>query len=107
MWFKTRCGSIIRFQISAHGQNIYVRIPIMHSIDYVWVGQSQLQISIHLRQSLKSNLKMSKRNASEESAEINEDPAKKSRKFYTIEYKLKLLKDVKDSNIIGTLKCSL
>ena len=52
---------------------------------------------------------MSKRIASE--AGINEDPAnksedfsivspaKKSRKCYTIEYKMKLLKEVKDSNI--------
>ena len=38
---------------------------------------------------------MSKRIASE----INEDPAKKSQKCYSIEYKLKLLKEVKDSNI--------
>ena len=42
---------------------------------------------------------MSKRNASEESTEINEDPAKKSRKCYSIEYKLRLLNEVKDSNI--------
>ena len=40
---------------------------------------------------------MSKRIALE--AKINEDPAKKSRKCYTIEYKMKLLKEVKDSNI--------
>ena len=43
---------------------------------------------------------MSKRIASEASTEINEDPAKKSRKCYTIEHKLKLLKKAKDSNII-------
>ena len=36
----------------------------MH-IDYVWIGQSQLTISIILRKFLKSHLKMSKINASE------------------------------------------
>ncbi len=67
-----------------------VCIPIVHSIDQVLVGQSQLKNSIFFRQFLKSHLKMSKRIASK----INDDPAKKSWKYFSIEYKLKLLKEV-------------
>ena len=39
------------------------------------LDKPMLHISIHLEQFLKSYLKMSKRKASEESAELNEDPA--------------------------------